>query len=166
MFYHKKGGTMKMFTIYVSMMLVMMHNMNYAYSQVPEETLHEYRNEIIGANISFDNSDDLYTIRLQFSDNPICFYIPRNFQESLDADIKRYLLPRTQWNVEHRSMINFMHDIDDLLRPFDIRCRYHQRFGLNFGIEILFDINSHNYEIKKTIDLDNKSVCFEIKLKN
>ena len=152
---------MKMFKIYVGMFFLMMHGMSHADIETPQ-AMAAYKNHIIKADFNIQDNG-VITIQLQCAQMPICYYAPRSFEESNNNNIKRFFLPRTQWI--DASLADFMQELNSALEPFGITCSYNQTVKTNFGLELIFKINSDEYEIKKTVDTTNKIVSFEIRLK-
>jgi|GEM_PF-2387047 len=151
---------MKSLKIYVSFM--MMFGVNHMYSGQIEQIMAPYSNQIVKAGFSI-GSDGMSAVILQFTEQPICFYAPSSYADSLDESIKSFILPRTNWI--DRNLMNFMKELELLLEPLGIRFDCFQLSGKNFGLQIVFSMNSLQYEIKKVVKEDSKVVCFEIKLK-
>ena len=144
------------------MIFLMMHGVSYAHGDAPQQTMSEYRNGVIKADFSVDDHS-LVTLALQCKKEPICFYYPRTFQESENSNIKRFFLPRTTWSDD--AIENFVQEFNIAANSLHIVCSCRQTVGKNFGLEIILEIDSSEFEIKKSIDADNNAVRFEIRLK-
>lgn len=153
---------MKSFKMYVSLVAVMMHSVSYTYFDKLDQTVAEYNNQVVKAGYSLGSSGNS-AILLQFQEKPICFYAPSSYQESLDENVKSFILPRTIWL--DRNIVHFMEELELILKPLHIQFECQQLLGKNFGLKITFHADSSESEIKKIIYSDKKVVCFEIKLK-
>lgn len=154
---------MKSFKIYVSFVAVMMHSVSYTYFDKHNQSVAEYNNQVVKAGYSV-GSDGSSAIILQFQEKPICLYAPSSYLESVDENVKSFILPRTTWL--DRNIIDFMQELELLLKPLHIQFECQQLSGRFFGLQIVFHVDSSEYEIKKIINLNTKVVCFEIRLKN
>ena len=63
------------------------------------------------------------------------------------------------------DMNDFMDELYQVSKPLHITCVSKKIAGKNFGLEIIFEINSLEHSIKKIIDNEDKSVRFEFEIK-
>ena len=153
---------MKMIKIYTSLLFFMMHGMIHAHG--PSQVMPAYHNKIVAADVVVGQDDASLVITLQCQKTPICFYYPESYQDSMQHDKQRFFLPRTDWN--HKSMKEFTLKLDAICQRMNIECQCRLLTGSYFGLEMIFNIDSFEYDIKKIVDeSDNNLVLFQINLK-
>lgn len=124
-----------------------------------ERNLAAYKNKIEKAECK-QQQDGCYVITFYCEKKPICFYMPKTYNESLDHNKKRYVLPRTDWSTD--SLNNFMKVSQDQLQAVDAHCTLQKVPGLHYSLGVLFEVDGTKYEVEKNIDQEYKTVSFTI----
>lgn len=124
-----------------------------------ERNLAAYTNKIEKAEC-IQQQDGSYVITFYCQKKPICFFMPKTYNESLDQNKKRYVLPRTDWSTD--SLNDFMKVSENQLQAVGARCTLQKVPGLHYSLGVLFEVDGAKYEVEKNIDQEYKIVSFTI----
>ena len=166
----KKGGTMKMLKIDVTIIILFFSVLSFTIFAIqpgPATVMAGYDNKI--SQIAYSvGSHDQHALTLLCQKNPICIYTPLSYADHQDASLtKTYFLPRTQ--CEGSKMQSFYTDLHESFKLLGIDLKIDDMTDLNYGvrknhgIRLSFTMQpDHAYDIVKHIDSDKKTVSFTL----
>ncbi|AXK61183.1 hypothetical protein [Candidatus Chromulinivorax destructor] len=161
---------MKFFKMYVGILFLLASHVSFVHAAKKNQSFLDSKNKLERNLAAYTNKvekaecveqhDGSYVITFYCEKKPICFYMPKTYNESVDRNKKRYILPRTEWSSDRLN--DFMKVSADTLQAVDAHCSIQKIPGVDYSLGILFEVDGSKYEVEKNIDQEYKTVSFTI----